>query len=134
MYAPYFGRGYGPIVLRDVSCRGYEASLLDCTALSHYNYTGYCTENAGVRCLNGIIILIIIIINFVPHEYNLILTHLVSTCLGDAVQLVGGSSPNEGRVEVCYAGVWSTVCDDGWDKNEARVVCRQLGLPTECNN
>ena len=39
-----------------------------------------------------------------------------------------GRDEMEGRVEVCFRGVWGTVCNDKWNNNSATVVCQQLGL------
>jgi len=49
------------------------------------------------------------------------------------IRLVGGPSQNGriGRVEIRHKGVWGTVCDDHFNIEEAKVVCRMLGFPTE---
>ena len=35
-------------------------------------------------------------------------------------------------VEFCREGTWGSVCVSGWDHNDALVVCRELGHPTNC--
>ena len=49
-------------------------------------------------------------------------------CTEGDIRLEGTVSPLAGRVEVCYDGVWGTVCSDYWSRADATVVCRQLGL------
>ena len=41
---------------------------------------------------------------------------------------MNGVIEQEGRVEVCANGVWGAICDKGWDKSDAHVTCKHLGL------
>jgi len=54
-----------------------------------------------------------------------------SQCIENAVRLRGGSTPFEGRVEVCLGGVWGSICLRGWNSFDAIVTCRQLGFSTQ---
>ncbi|XP_019860060.1 PREDICTED: deleted in malignant brain tumors 1 protein-like [Amphimedon queenslandica] len=98
----YFGAGTGPINMDNVQCTGNEGFLVNCTYLSIHNC--FNSEDAGVSC------------------------GIQPSCNYSDIRLVGGSNDNEGRVEVCLFGSWSTVCDDSWGPPHAAVVCRQLGI------
>ena len=52
-----------------------------------------------------------------------------STDQTTTIQLYGesGNNPRTGRVEVLYDGKYGTVCYDGWDYQDALVVCKQKG-------
>ena len=45
------------------------------------------------------------------------------------VRLIRGKHRFEGIVEVEHDGEWRGICDHGWDKHAANVVCRMLGYP-----
>ena len=45
---------------------------------------------------------------------------------GDA-RLMNGYLLQEGRLELCISGVWSTICDTDFDQSDALAACTQLG-------
>ena len=39
-------------------------------------------------------------------------------------QLVDGVTEDDGRVQICFSGLWASVCDDYWDVNwDAAGLC-----------
>lgn len=74
-------------------------------------------------------------------EYDVGLCTIISTptnCTAQAigcprigVRLVNGKGPKEGRVELFHNCQWGTICGHGFQRNDAKVLCRMLGLQDE---
>ncbi|XP_062610599.1 scavenger receptor cysteine-rich type 1 protein M130-like, partial [Saccostrea cucullata] len=96
-----FGKGVGPIHVDKVNCVGGEEDLLSCPfSRSSCDHS----DDAGVVCVN----------------------------VSSVIRLRDGTDRTNGRLEIKLdgGGSWGTVCDDGFGESDARVACRQLGLPT----
>lgn len=59
------------------------------------------------------------------------LSSSTAACTQGSIRLVGGTSAQEGRVEVCNNNAWGTVCDDAFTNVDAQVACRQLGFAAQ---
>ncbi|CAC5422959.1 Neurotrypsin,Scavenger receptor cysteine-rich type 1 protein M130,Mucin-like protein,Hemicentin-1,Thrombospondin-2,Semaphorin-5A [Mytilus coruscus] len=89
------------IWMHGVACTGFETSLGKCSFSGWGNHDCSSSDNVGIRCYGG--------------------------CEGD-LRLIGGSY--YGRLEIYHSGSWGTVCNVGFDHQDALIVCRQLRLRT----
>lgn len=64
---------------------------------------------------------------------NVLYTNTQDKCNDGSVRLMDGEMEYEGRVEICYNGMWGTVCNDGINDATAEVVCKQLRLSLHGN-
>ena len=105
--ASVFGDSERDAVIGEVNCIGTEQELFEC---SHSNI-GY----HRCRRLPS------------PVPDIAISCEPTASCENGDVRLQDGVGPSNGRVEFCQYRTWGAVCNEGWDDNDARVVCAQLG-------
>ena len=52
---------------------------------------------------------------------------MLEACIDGTVRLRGSSVEYGGRVEICVETIWTSICNQRWNFNDAKVVCRELG-------
>ena len=102
-----FGQGEGIIFLSFVQCSGTENTLDECQA-----------NDLGVHNCDH------------REDVSVVCQSMERLCEEGQVRLVDGPDGRdyEGRMEICIQNHWGTVCDDGFNVEEATVVCWQLGF------
>ena len=120
--------GTGPIHMDNVHCIGSESTLFECLHYVFHDCSHY--EDAGVTCHQRMYIQIIMPLGTI---FSTAFPLHLGLCGDGAVRLVGsggviGTNVRKGRIELCINETWGTVCDQSWSREDAKVVCGQLGF------
>ncbi|KAL8562352.1 hypothetical protein ACOMHN_066066 [Nucella lapillus] len=99
-----YGAGSGRILLDDLQCVGTETSLAQCGNKGFFAHNCRHSEDVGLQCSAQTLSIRLAGVN--RHRFD------------------------SGRVEIRVGHDWGTVCDDDFDANAAKVVCRMLHYPS----
>ena len=66
----------------------------------------------------------------VTKNLNLDTNKIWNNPFSGMIRLQGGTFSSQGRVEIYCNGQWGTMCNAGFDSNDATTLCRQLGYDT----
>ena len=125
--ADVFGTSDRNPLVGEIHCVGTEPELFECSHTSIGIHS--CGRDAGpvpdvaVSCYGMYFHRII----YYTVDMSFLITDEVTSCNDGDVRLQDGVSPTNGRVEICQYRTWGSVCSEGWDDNDAKVVCGQLG-------
>ena len=58
---------------------------------------------------------------------------VIGPCIDGSIRIIPSNARSviKGRVEVCFNGIWGTICSLNWDDQDASVACKQLGYSAE---
>lgn len=119
-----FGAGSVPVTIKNARCRETESSLAECVYTISHNV---CSRDehgiVGVQCIQG---KCHTWESSVCTKQTLIGATQTDTVKSGELRLTDGLTRYEGRVEMYWNSEWRTLCNDGWDESDAKVVCRQL--------
>lgn len=125
-----FGRSDLRSSLNYVNCTSSMTSLSQCNFVRKISGgckigVSKCSKEFGLRChseLDQVQAIIIIVLGN------------VAACTDGQTRLVDGVIEQEGRIEVCYNGIWGGVCSNNFDQADAFVACKAVGYPGKSNN
>ncbi|CAE1296097.1 Neurotrypsin [Acanthosepion pharaonis] len=111
-----FGQGQGVIWLDDLNCTGSEVELEICSNLSWGTHNCGHSEDVAIKCIKKV--------NATTGMTPTFSTDQNAT----RIQLVDGPSEISGRIEITRERTKGSVCDDEFDDNDAKVICRMMGF------
>ena len=122
----YYNEHSFPFHIVDLNCTGVEQNIWNCPS----NGLLKCPSNvdAAISCLEGLETVSTL---FKSCFYILVPIVHYANCSNGQLRLSGGSSPLDGRLEICYNNVWFAMCYTYNRIANQKVICEALGYSSQ---